>query len=257
MKRLTLILFLAFQASFGNDMVWSKTGHRVIGEVAENYLSRKARKAIAKLLNGQSLAAISNFGDEIKADKRYREFSAWHYVNFPEDKKYGEVPPSKYGDLITGIHKCISVVKDQNSPSGQKAFYLKLLVHLIGDLHQPMHVGRLKDRGGNDLQVQWFGRESNLHKIWDLNMIEDYGMSYTELAEKLPKINKAQVKELQKGDIYDWVEESRDIANLLYASVTAGEKIGYGYGYKWWGTVEHQLQKGGVRLAAVLNAIFG
>ena len=237
-------------------MVWSKTGHRVIGEVAQNYLTRKTKKALNELLKGQSLAAVSNFGDEIKADRNYRKFSAWHYVNFPADKDYGDVTPSEYGDLVMGINKCITIVKDPNSTKSDKVFYLKFLVHLIGDLHQPLHVGRIEDKGGNDIQLQWFGRGSNLHKVWDTNMIEDYGMSYTELADKLPEISKEEVKELQKGNIYDWVEESQDIANKIYESVAVGEKLAYQYSYIWWDTVEIQLQRGGIRLASVLNDIF-
>lgn len=256
MKSIVLLLFLAVQISFGNDMFWSKTGHRAIGEVAQEHLTRKASKAIAELLDGDDLVGVSNFGDEIKADGKYREFSAWHYVNFPADKKYGDVEPSEYGDLITGIEECMKIVKDENSPQEDKAFYLKLLVHLVGDLHQPMHVGRIEDKGGNDIQVQWFNRGSNLHKVWDLNMIEDFGMSYTELAESLPRLTKAQEEYMQQGTIYDWVEESQDIANELYGSVTVGEKLFYRYNYVWWDTVEKQLQKGGLRLAKILNEIY-
>lgn len=256
MKKVFLLLFLGFQVTFANDMVWSKTGHRVVGDVAENHLTRKAKKAIDALLDGQSLAEVSTFGDEIKADMTFKEFSALHYVNFPADKKYGDETPSDYGDLVTGINKCVTVIKDTKSSRADKVFYLKFLVHLIGDLHQPMHVGRLEDKGGNDIQVQWFGRGSNLHRMWDSNMIDDYGMSFTELSDTLPKLTKLQLKELQKGTVYDWVEESQDIANKLYESVENGEKIGYQYSYKWWGTVESQLQKGGIRLAVVLNDIF-
>ncbi len=111
MRKVYILFLVVCQFSFANDMVWSKTGHRVIGDVAEEYLSRRAKKAIADLLDGQSLAAVSNFGDEIKADRKYREFSAWHYVNFPADKKYTDVEPSEDGDLVTGIKKCISIVK--------------------------------------------------------------------------------------------------------------------------------------------------
>ncbi|MGB3151978.1 MAG: S1/P1 nuclease [Maribacter sp.] len=256
MRNICFLFLLSLQISFANDMVWSKTGHRVVGDVAEKYLSRKAKRAIAKLLDGQSLAAVANFGDEIKADRKYRAFSPWHYVNFSADKKYIDVEPSEYGDLVMGINRCIGIVRNSKSSRADKVFYLKFLVHLIGDLHQPMHVGRLEDKGGNDIQLQWFGRGSNLHKLWDSNMIDDYGMSYTELADKLPKISKEEVKELQEGTVLDWVEESQDMANLLYESVEVGEKLGYQYGYKWWGTVEKQLQKGGIRLAVVLNDLF-
>lgn len=256
MKSIVFLLFLAAQISFGNDMFWSKTGHRTIGEVAQEHLTRKAGKAIAELLEGADLAAVSNFGDEIKADTKYGEFSAWHYVNYPADTKYGDVAPSEYGDLITGIETCIEIVKDESSSQEDKAFYLKLLVHLVGDLHQPMHVGRIEDKGGNDIQVQWFNRGSNLHKVWDMNMIEDYGMSYTELARSLPRLTKAQEEFIQQGTIYDWVEESQDIANELYGSVEIGEKLFYRYSYVWWGTLEKQLQKGGLRLAKILNELY-
>lgn len=256
MKKTTILLFFIVQLSFGNTIFWSKKGHRVIGNVAQEYISRKAKKEINKLLDGQSLASVSNFGDEIKADKRYKKFSAWHYVNFPADKKYTDVEPSKYGDIIIGIQKCISIVKDTKKTKEDRAFYLKMLVHLIGDLHQPMHVGRLEDKGGNDFQVEWFNKGTNLHKVWDSHLIEDNGMSYTELSQSLPKLNKEQRKNLQKGTIYDWVEESQDIANEIYSSVKVGEKLWYGYSYKWWGTVENQLQVGGLRLAKVLNEMF-
>ena len=256
MKKIAFLLFFVFHMSFANDMIWSKTGHRAIGEVAQEHLTRKARKAIEKLLDGESLAEVSSFADEIKADRKYRKFSAWHYVNFAADAKYGDEKPSENGDLITGIQKCISIVKDENSSKEDKAFYLKMLVHLIGDLHQPMHAGRLEDKGGNDIQVQWFGNGSNLHRVWDSNMINEYGMSYSELAESFPRLSKKQRKAIQMGTVLDWVEETQEVANKVYESVEVGEKLRYQYNYLWWGTLEKQLQKGGMRLAKVLNDIF-
>lgn len=256
MKKSVLLVFLACNLTYGTTPFWSKKGHRVIGEIAQDHLNGSTKRAIKKLLNGQSLASVSNFADEIKVDTAYRKFSAWHYVNFPADKKYGDVEPSKYGDLVQGIQKCIAIVKDENSTTADKAFYLKMLIHLVGDLHQPMHVGRFKDKGGNAIQLQWFNRSTNLHKVWDANMIDDYGMSYTELAEALPQLTKKEKKAIQKGNVYDWVEESQDMASELYKSVKTGEKLYYQYGYKWWGTVEMQLEKGGLRLAKILNELF-
>jgi len=256
MKNSILILLFFTNLIYANNGIWSKTGHRVIGEIAEEHLTKKAKRAIDKLLNGKNLASVANFADEIKADSAYRKFSAWHYVNFPADKKYTEVEPSKYGDLVIGVQKSIEIIENRESSDQEKAFYLKMLIHLIGDLHQPMHIGRLEDKGGNDIQVQWFNRGSNLHKIWDANMIDDYGMSYTELAASLPKLSNDQMEQIEKGDVLDWVEESQDIANMLYDSVEVGEKLYYRYSYVWWDTVETQLQKGGIRLAKVLNDLF-
>ena len=256
MKKILLLLLLTSQISLGNVPFWSKTGHRVIGKIAQEELSGKARRAIDKLLDGQSIASISNFADEIKADRRFKEYSAWHYVNIPPGKAYNEVEPSKYGDLVVGIRKCHAMVEDGKNTKADRVFYLKMLIHLIGDLHQPMHVGKIEDKGGNDIQVQWFGRGSNLHRVWDSNMIDDYGMSFSELANTLPKLDKKKKKSIQEGSILDWVEESREIADQLYDSVEIGEKLAYRYSYTWWGTVESQLHKGGLRLAKVLNNLF-
>ncbi|SHJ85650.1 S1/P1 nuclease [Pseudozobellia thermophila] len=256
MKKVVALVLLISNMLAANTGDWSKTGHRTVGQIAEKHLSRKAKRAIGNLLQGQSLARVANFGDEIKSDTLYRKFSAWHYVNLPADAKYTDIEPSKYGDIVIGIEKCIQILKDKGSSAADKAFYLKMLVHLIGDLHQPMHVGRAEDKGGNTIQLQWFNKGTNLHRVWDSHMIDDYGMSYTELAGSLPKLDKAKVKAIQQGNIYDWLEESQGIANKIYASVENGEKLYYRYSYVWWGTVENQLQKGGLRLAKVLNDVF-
>jgi len=257
MQKLLLFIFLSVTISWANTPpIWSETGHRAIGDIAQANLNRKTKKAISKILDGRNLASVSNFGDEIKADTMYRKFSAWHYVNIPPGKKYADIKPNKYGDLIVGIETCISIIKDETSSKSDKAFYLKMLVHLIGDLHQPMHAGRFEDKGGNDIQVQWFGAGSNLHKVWDRNLIDRHGMSYSELANSLPKLSAKQKEAIQEGNVLLWVEESQGIANQLYDSVENGEKLYYRYGYKWWPTVENQLQKGGLRLAKVLNDLF-
>ncbi|MGB5227430.1 MAG: S1/P1 nuclease [Eudoraea sp.] len=255
--RITVLLFLlCAHLAMGNSNFWSKTGHRVIGEVAQEHLNRKTKRVILKLLNGQNLAAVSNYADLIKSDGVYKNYSPWHYVNIPSDKNYSEVEPSPNGDLVTGIQKCIEILKNKDSTEADRIFYLKMLIHLIGDLHQPMHVGRAGDKGGNNIQLQWFGKGSNLHRIWDSNMINDYGMSYTELSKKLPLLNREEISEIKKGTVLEWVKESQELANEIYGSVDKGEKLGYSYSYKYWKTVEKQLQKGGLRLARVLNDIF-
>lgn len=256
MKKIAFLLLFSVQISFGNTVFWAKTGHRATGEIAQKHLSGKAKRAIKKLLGGESLALVSTFVDEIKADRSFAKFSAWHYVNFPADKDYTDIEPSEFGDVVMGIQQCIAVVKDADTSREDRIFYLKMLVHLVGDLHQPMHVGRAADKGGNDIQVQWFGKGSNLHQVWDQDLIESYGMSYTELANNLPKLSKNQQKAIQQGTVYDWVEESQELANELYDSVEVGEKLSYPYAYKYTNMVRNQLLKGGLRLAMVLNDIF-
>lgn len=256
MKKLVLLVFLFSHLTYSNVPVWGKTGHRVVGEVAQKYLSKRTKRAVKKILKGQSLASVANYADNIKSDTLYRKFSPWHYVNFPADKKYTEVTPSSSGDIVMAIQKCVEIIKNPNSSEADKSFYLKMLVHFVGDLHQPLHAGREENRGGNDIQIRWFGNGSNLHRLWDSDLIDKFGMSYTELADNLPVITKQERRQLQQGTVYDWVEESQDIANELYNSVEIGDKLAYRYSYLYWDTVEQQLLKGGLRLAAVLNDLF-
>lgn len=256
MKYVCILFLLLVLPVEANTVLWGKTGHRVIGEVAEQHLNARTKRAIKKLLNGESLALVSNYADDIKSDERYRKLDPWHYVNFSFGTKYGDEPVSEYGDIIRAIDTCITVIKDEKATDEDKAFYLKLLVHFIGDLHQPLHVGRAEDKGGNDIQVRWFNNGSNLHRVWDTDMIESFGMGYTELAANLPKLSKKEKKELAQGTVLDWVYESQNQAKTVYASAQIGEKLGYRYMYDHFGTVKKQLLKGGLRLAEVLNGLF-
>ena len=252
-----LIAFLGvFLTSSAKTPDWGQTGHRTIGKIAEQYLDKKTKKEIAKILDGQSLALVSTFGDDIKSDKRYKDFSPWHYVNMPFGVKYDDSEKNSEGDLVSGIAKCKAVILDKNASKDDKAFYLKLLVHFIGDLHQPMHVGRAEDKGGNAIQVQWFNNGTNLHSLWDSKMIDSFQMTYTEMAENADKISKEQIKYLQQGTIADWANETQTFAIKAYASTEVGEKLSYNYMYDNFGIVRSQLQKGGIRLAKVLNDLF-
>ncbi|GAA4282315.1 S1/P1 nuclease [Gaetbulibacter aestuarii] len=235
---------------------WGPTGHRVVGQIAENYLSVKAKKAIDKLLDGHGLAFVSTYADDIKADKRYDKYYSWHYINMPMDQDYQESEKNPDGDLVTGITKCMEVIKDPKTSKEDKAFYLKLLVHFIGDLHQPMHIGLAEDRGGNDFKVQWFYNDSNLHRVWDSEMIENYKMSYSELAANADILSAQQIRDIQKGTVVDWVNEVHQLTRNVYDHVKEGENLRYRYAYDNFGTVRTQLQKAGVRLAKVLNDLF-
>ncbi len=251
---LVTALFLMSFLTYSED--WGATGHRATGEIAEKYIKKKARKKISKILQGQSLALASTFADEIKSDKQYRKYNAWHYVNIDEHKKYGDDEPNPYGDLVTGIDHCIKVLKDKNSTFEEQNFHLKLLIHFIGDLHMPLHVGHKEDKGGNDLQVRWFDKGTNLHRVWDSDMLDHYGMSYTELASNTEVLLPEDIKKIQAGNILDWVHESQQLATKVYASAEIGEKLSYRYMYDHFETLRKQLQKGGIRLAKILNDIY-
>ncbi len=256
-KLLLLIsVFFLTSASVDDSLFWGQNGHRTTGEIAEMHLTKKAKKKIDKLLNGASLAFVSTYADEIKSDRKFSEFYSWHYINMDLDETYADAEKNPRGDLVTGINKCIEVLKDKTSSKADKVFYLKILIHLVGDLHQPLHIGRKEDKGGNTVQVQWFGKGTNLHAVWDTKMIEEWNMSYLELAANAKDLNKHQIKEMQKGTVVDWVDEVHIISKKVYESAKIGENLKYRYSYDHFGTVRNQLQKGGLRLAKILNEIF-
>ncbi len=258
MKKITVVVLVAmFVNTICANEDWGKTGHRVVGEVAEKHLSKKAKKRISELLGGQSLALVSNHGDDIKSDRHYDSFGPWHYVNFPFGEKYETAPKNKKGDIIQGINTCISILKDEKSSKEDKAFYLKMLVHFIGDLHQPLHIGLGEDKGGNDFQVRWFNEGTNLHTVWDSTLLNFYDMSYTELAANTDVLSKEEVAEIRKGTVLDWMYESRLLCEDIYQNTEVGEKLRYDYAYKYMDVLRSQLQNGGIRLAGLLNEVFG
>ncbi len=236
--------------------IWGPTGHRAVGEIAEINLSKKAKRAIEKLLDGQSLALVSTYADEIRSDGRYDQYAPWHYVNFPFDSTFEAHPRSEQGDLYGAIHKCISVLEDDSSSKDDKAFFLKLLVHFIGDLHQPLHVGIADDRGGNRFQVQWYDEGTNLHTVWDTKILETYGMSYLELSLNRKDLTAAEKEAIQSGTVKDWMYESRGLCLQIYENTEVGENLKYRYMYDYADLVRSQLQKGGLRLAKILNEVF-
>ncbi len=257
MGKYILVIVMAFfsaQNLLADD--WGKTGHRVVGEIAENYLDAKTKKAVHELLEGHSLAFVANYGDDIKSDKRFKKYDPWHYVNFPFGTQYENYPKSGQGDIIQGIERCISVLKNPQASREDKVFYLKMLVHFLGDLHQPLHIGIEDDKGGNDFQVQWFNRGTNLHKVWDSKMLDSYGMSYTEVAANADVLSPKELSAIKSGSVLDWMYESRALCEQIYAGTESGEKLSYRYMYEYMDTLRYQLQKGGIRLATLLNEIF-
>ena len=178
-------------------------------------------------------------------------------MNFKDGESYETSEKNPKGDLIQGIKKCQEVISNPDASKEEKIFYVKLLVHLLGDLHQPLHIGRSEDRGGNNIKVQWFRGNTNLHSVWDTKMIESYNMTYTELSSNLNKFSKNQRKAIQEGTVLDWVNETRFLTMKVYESAKVDENLSYRYMYENFATVKTQLQKGGLRLAKVLNELFG
>lgn len=255
---LTTGILLLFFATLQNTYaeVWGSTGHRAIGAVAQKHLTPKAAEQVNALLGGMSLAFVSTYADEIRSDDRYGHLAPWHYVNMDQNTRYIDANKNPKGDIVTAIQSCIEILKNPSSSKEDKTFHLKLLVHFVGDIHQPFHAGRKEDRGGNSIDLFWFGKRTNLHRLWDTDLIEHYNMSYSELAAHLPRHTPEQKGEIMAASLLDWVNQSQDLANTLYDKTPQGSRLGYVYHYQNFETVRKQLLDAGLRLAATLNAIF-
>lgn len=244
---LTTISFL----SFG----WGATGHRATGYIADKYLSKKAKKAIERILNGQSLAIASTWMDEMRSDSTYNYTADWHWVTIPDGMTYEQAEKNPKGDIIESIERIVAELKSKKLTPQQETERLKWLIHLVGDIHQPLHVGRGDDRGGNDIKIMWFRADSNLHRVWDSDMIDDTRLSYTELAESLGKPSVNQVQAWQRNSVRDWANESMSYRKQVYDYGNA--RLGYQYSYKYLDTAKARLLQAGVRLAGLLNEIYG
>ncbi len=236
---------------------WGQIGHRVTGWIAEDLLSTQARQAVERVLEGNSLAEVSTWMDEVRSDPSFDYMGPWHYVTIPIGQTYETADKAEGGDVLWALDKVVSKLKKGGLSPEQEAINLKILVHLIGDLHQPLHVGNGTDRGGNDVLLEWFGVQSNLHRVWDSEMINSKQLSFTELADFIDDgLDESVVEEWQSTHWNDWAIESQSLLDQAYDLPKNG-RLSYEYMFKNFDIVQLRLLQAGVRLAGVINDIYG
>lgn len=241
---------------------WGQNGHRIIGEIAEDRLSGRTRAEISLIVNGEDLAEVSTWADEERSnpsDFWQNQAGPWHYVTIPDGLTYGEVTRPPEGDAITALDHFTGVLRKRDATEQERRVALLFIVHIVGDLHQPLHAGNGTDRGGNDRLVRWYGQPTNLHSVWDTQMIQSENLSYSEYALRLGRqISAEHTIDWWQVEPSVWVDESAAIRDTIYPSDDGTEltSIGWGYKYRHLGTVERRLQQAGVRLAAYLDWVF-
>lgn len=255
-----LLVSLFFYLPF-SSMAWGVLGHRIVGQIAESYLTPTAKSAINKILGTETIAMASNWADFIKSDSSYAYLSPWHYVNIDSGLTMPEVQTFLKNDTsvdaYTKINFLVRELKNKKLAADNKLTYLRLLIHIVGDVHQPLHTGRLSDLGGNKIKVSWFYASSNLHRVWDEQLVNFQQLSYTEYATAINHTTTSERIAWQKQDIKTWIYDSYQIAEKIYADELTNDKLDYGYNFKFVATLNTQLLKGGVHLAGLLNDIFG
>jgi nuclease S1 len=245
---------------------WGPLGHRVVGQFAERHLTAKTREAVKILLEpGETLADCSNWADEHVRD--IKGSGCWHYVDVPlseprYDSRFSAPVPEK-GCIVDKIAEFRAILKDQSKTIQERRLALRFVVHLVEDLHMPLHVGDNHDRGGNDIQVRWLESGSNLHRVWDSQMIEQTGNTEEFWLANLHELDTESNRDKwMSGSVEDWATESLLLARVAHqipgtgAPIMSGQELGDPYHRANLPAVRQRLAQAGVRLAWVLNEAF-
>jgi S1/P1 Nuclease len=251
MKTLALSAFLMTSSAFA----WGPTGHRIVAEVAEKFVETSNLVKIQTLLKGENMARVANWPDEIRSEPAtYAHTFPWHHTEWP-DLAHEHVEDGQGGKLLTAIKENLSILANKEEPADKRAVALKFVIHLVGDLHQPLHVGNGLDQGSNNCKVTFHGKPTSLHAVWDEEMINFTQLSYTEFSKFITQGRTVkQVTEWRKGTLVDWARESRQAQEVAYpASCSEQPKLGYEYSFKHLPTVEQRLYQAGLRLGLLLN----
>ena len=288
MSRLGLIIgVIIWIFGWGQDCTYAfdNNGHRIVAHIASLRLDHSSKQKLKDLLGYKSLEEISTWPDEIKSDETLSSpQQTWHYINLIK-KNYQKIPPAqtyeKYfkqypalsyaeiqskikpevknlkGDIIWAIDTFRNILKDRKKSKSQRAEALGFLVHFIGDVHQPMHCGYAHDRGGNETRVLWNQQKTNLHAVWDSEMIAMSKLSYTEYVHFIYKPEEVNKSLILKGDVIDWAYESMDLRDSLYELVKhkkyQGQDKEYIYHYDFAQVLNKRLLWAGIRLAKILD----
>lgn len=254
---LVIFFYLPFYS-----MAWGVLGHRIVGEIAESYLTSKAKKEVYKILGNESIAMTSNWADFIKSDPAYGYLYNWHFINLnggmTEEQVKSYLDSDTATDAYTKINFLVAELKKNDLEANIKLLYLRMLIHIVGDIHQPLHIGHLQDLGGNKVKVLWFKDSSNLHQVWDDKLINFQQLSYTEYVAAINHTTKEQCEEWQSEPLSSWIWQSYQYAEKIYSDIKQpDQKLDYKYNFNYIAILNQQLLKGGVHLAGLLNEIFG
>jgi hypothetical protein len=271
MKRATRIIGLALVvwalASYGSTAAfgWGPHGHRIATRIAEGRLTPAAREAVRELLHkGDTLVSISDWADH-DGHEAVPGSAPWHYVNVPITAEHYEARfCSGKGCVVSKIKHFRSVLADRNAPLRERQRALLFLVHLVEDVHQPLHVGDNDDRGGNLTQIQFFGEGTNLHRLWDSDLIRNIARDDRVWIDRItPLLTEKNIEAWSRGRVEDWADESLQDAKAAYdfpasarRPIPSGTTLGKEYTSFARPILERRLAQAGVRVANELNAIF-
>lgn len=247
-KLIILILLFTSLKSFS----WSKDGHEIVAQIAKHYLQKPVLDSVQKYLDTLSFEKAATWMDDQRSNHDFDYLKPWHYVNIAKDATYVK---TEKPNLINQLELAINNLKHRKklSPS-EIAFNLKIVFHLVGDLHQPLHCGYFEDKGGNEVELEYHGKKDNLHHVWDKSIIETYKTDSTFCISFINSMDPKQVKEIEKINVLAWVNESRTLLPFVYDF--KDKQLNSEYSQMCNEVVTIQMIRGGLRLASILNTSF-
>ena len=258
---LTSLAVLSTSTAFA----WGPQGHRVIARVAEERLTPAARLAIKELLlPGDTLPSVADWADHDGHDA-VPGSAKWHFINVPiSDARFDPKLIRDDNNVVVKIKQYRKILLDKSRPRQDRQRALLFLVHFIEDLHQPLHVGDNNDHGGNDTQIQFLGEGTNLHKLWDSDLIRQIGGDDRAWLTRVERdITPKTILEWSKGSVDDWANETLQVAKLAYRPlddapkvIPRGFKLDDSYARRAEPILKEQMARAAVRLANELNEIF-
>ncbi|HEY5591060.1 MAG TPA: S1/P1 nuclease [Paludibacter sp.] len=253
-KQILAFSLLCFSISLS---AYDAVGHRIVADIAYQNLTNKARAQVDEVLGKHGIIYEATWADEVRSDKKYAYSYQWHYQNLKDGmttadfQKLLDNPKAEGEHLFYALDTLTSrLKKDKNDAEA-----LKFLVHFVGDLHQPMHLGRLEDLGGNKISINWFGKTINLHSLWDSYIVESNKMSYSEFSRYLQDKFEPKRSEFKKYSILQSIEAGYAIRTQIYAYDTT-DTNNYHYVYFFADKQDEMLYRGGIQLSNILNDIY-
>ena len=250
----TLLIVISYLQAFP----WGQKGHDTVCFIAENHLTSVTKNAVESLLDGKSIVYYANWLDNASNTPEYEYSKTWHYKNIDADETYETAALHENGDIVKAIREQVTILTNLTSTKQEQSLALKMVIHLLGDIHQPMHMGHRSDLGGNKWKIKYFNAPTNLHSAWDSKLIESaHKWSYTEWQNQLDRVNNEEELEIiAEGTPEKWGKECYEVASKIYSTTPPDQNVSYDYIAEWTPIIEQQLLRGGLRLADLLNSIF-
>lgn len=251
---LTLLSSQAF--AFGAD------GHGIVSKIAGNHFSVKTAVAINAITDGQDLAELSLWPDRVRYLPAWEQSKYWHYISIDDHEPFAGLRRHNDGDVLSALEYFYAVLQNSQLAKKQQIEALAFFIHFVADIHQPLHVGRRDDRGGNKIGINWLKRPraTNLHRVWDSLIIDAENKTPNQYSQMLDRASTVQIAQWQNSQFLDWARESKALRHQVYNFSPTNKRrrilIGPDYISRNKPIIERRLLMAGIRLADRLNRIF-